>query len=203
MKRLLLVCIGAATFAAGSEAEIDSQTLLQLLNIRRLYVDKLNGGDTAVQLRDMLITSMQSAKLFILTENIDKADVIMRGSGEDLVFTDVFSSSDGVNARVTLGSGSTAATRGRGYSVGVGENESSRIQERKHEATVSVRLVTKDGDVIWSTTQESTGAKFRGASADVADKVTRQLADDFEKARKLSTAAANGPKQVTPSAPVR
>ena len=130
MKRLLLVCIGTAMFAAGSEAEIDSQTLLQLLNIRRVYVDKLNGGDTAVQLRDMLITSMQSAKLFILTENIDKADVIMRGSGEDLVFTDVFSSSDAVNARVTLGSGSTAATRGRGYSVGVGENESSRIQER-------------------------------------------------------------------------
>jgi len=35
--------------------------------------------------------------------------------------------------------------------------------------------VNKDGDVIWSTTQESLGGRFRGASADVADKITRQL----------------------------
>jgi hypothetical protein len=44
--------------------------------------------------------------------------------------------------------------------------------------------VDKDGDVIWSTIQESKGAKFRGASADVADKITRQLVADYERARK-------------------
>jgi len=48
----------------------------------------------------------------------------------------------------------------------------------------TVRLVNKDGDVIWSTTQESLGGKFRGASADVADKVMRQLIADVEKAKK-------------------
>ena len=45
--------------------------------------------------------------------------------------------------------------------------------------------MNKDGDVIWSTTEESLGAKFRGASADVADKITARLKEDFEKARKL------------------
>jgi hypothetical protein len=49
----------------------------------------------------------------------------------------------------------------------------------------TVRLVNKDGDVIWSTTQESLGGKFRGASADVADKITSKLRDDYERARKL------------------
>jgi hypothetical protein len=44
--------------------------------------------------------------------------------------------------------------------------------------------VNKDGDVIWSTTQESLGGKFRGASADVADKITRQLTADYERARR-------------------
>jgi len=39
--------------------------------------------------------------------------------------------------------------------------------------------------VIWSTTQESIGAKYHGASADVADKIASKLKDDFEKARKL------------------
>ncbi len=48
----------------------------------------------------------------------------------------------------------------------------------------TVRLVNKDGDVMWSTTQESNGAKFRGASADVADKITKQLTTDLERLRK-------------------
>jgi hypothetical protein len=69
--------------------------------------------------------------------------------------------------------------------MGVGEQESVHLAERKHEATASVRLVTKDGDVIWSTTQESRGAKFRGASADVADKIAKQLVSDCERARRL------------------
>ncbi|HOL69926.1 MAG TPA: hypothetical protein PKW45_00665, partial [Bryobacteraceae bacterium] len=46
--------------------------------------------------------------------------------------------------------------------------------------------VLKEGDVIWSTTQESLGGKFRGASADVADKITRQLRADYERAKKLA-----------------
>jgi hypothetical protein len=44
--------------------------------------------------------------------------------------------------------------------------------------------------VIWSTTQESLGAKFRGASADVADKITRQLQADYARARKVAGASA-------------
>jgi len=46
-----------------------------------------------------------------------------------------------------------------------------------------VRLVDGDGDVIWSTLQESNGAKFRGAMADVADKIVRHLVEETKKAR--------------------
>jgi hypothetical protein len=67
--------------------------------------------------------------------------------------------------------------------AGVNENESSRIQERRHEANASVRLVDKDGDILWSTTQESPGGKFRGAMADVADKVARNLIEQTRKVR--------------------
>ena len=55
----------------------------------------------------------------------------------------------------------------------------------------AVRLVDADGDVIWSTTQESLGAKFKGASADVADKIVKQLLADIEKARRSASNAAN------------
>jgi hypothetical protein len=49
----------------------------------------------------------------------------------------------------------------------------------------AVRLVNKDGDVIWSTTQESLGGKFRGSSADVADRITKKLLEDYDRAKKL------------------
>ena len=52
-------------------------------------------------------------------------------------------------------------------------------------------MVNKDGDVIWATTQESLGAKFRGASTDVADKITARLKEDFARARKLAAATRN------------
>lgn len=161
---------------------------LGLLNLKRVFVERFGGGESAAQLRDMIIASLQRAKLFVVTESVDRADAVLRGSAEDLVFTDVFQTSEGVTARtgISAGSGSSSSRSGRtagAVHASVGENESTRIQERKHEASASVRLVNRDGDVIWSTTQESLGAKFRSASADVAEKVTRQLVQDVEKAR--------------------
>jgi hypothetical protein len=170
----------------------------QLLSIKRVYVDKLTGGETAAQMRDLLIGSLQGAKLFVLTENQERADMILHGAAEDLIFTDAFSSSEGINIRGSAnnssGSGTSSRYNGAGsgfdtrssraMSIGVGDESSSNTKERRHEALATVRLVNKDGDVIWSTTQESTGAKFRGASADVAEKISRQLAADIERIRK-------------------
>ena len=59
----------------------------------------------------------------------------------------------------------------------------------------AVRLVNKEGDVIWATTQESLGAKFRGASTDVAEKITSKLKEDFARARKLVTALSGAEPQ--------
>jgi hypothetical protein len=178
--------------AATADVRPD-EALVRLLDVRRVFVDRLGGGEVAAQIRDMIITSLQASKLFIITENESRADAFLRGSAEDLIFTDAYASSDGVNGRAYAGVGSNPdrnATNRRSRSLGVtvGENESTRIEERKHEATASVRIVGKDGDVLWSTTQESAGGKFRGAGADVADKVARQLLKDYEEARRLRAA---------------
>lgn len=160
-----------------------------LLSVKRVYIDKLAGDEAAVRIRDMIINALQTANLFIVTENRERADAMLRGSAEDQVFTDTFQTSEGVNARASLGTGtnSSRTTVGRrgAASIGVGLDESEKITERKHEAMAAVRLVDVNGDVIWSTTQESLGAKFKGASADVADKVVKQLIADIEKARRL------------------
>ena len=167
-------------------AAIEEDSLRQLLTIRRVFVEKLTGGETAAQMRDILISSLHSSRLFVVTENAERADATLRGAAEDLVYTDVHNSSDSLNARANLTTSRTSSTsRGAAAGVGFGESESDHSAERRHEAIAAVRLVNKDGDVIWSTTQESLGAKFRGASADVADKITARLKEDFEKARKL------------------
>lgn len=161
-----------------------------LATVKRIYVDKLTGGETAAQMRDMIISSLQNSKLFVITEKEERADAFLRGAADDISFVDRFSSTDSLNAHGSLSTGSEyspkSGTRsGAKYAgVSVGQNESTHIEERKHEATAAVRLVDKNGDVIWSTTQESGGGKFRGASADVAERITRQLVADFEKARK-------------------
>lgn len=179
MKTILLALSVASLAGAGD--------LKQLLTVHRVYVDRLTGGETAAQMRDIIISSLAGSDLFVLTENQEKADTILRGAAEDLVFTDVHQSSDSLDAHANLSStrGSYYSRSGSAGGIGVGQNESDRSQERRHEALAAVRLVNKDGDVIWSTTEESLGAKFRGASADVADKVTARLKEDFAKARKL------------------
>ena len=162
----------------------------QLLCVKRVYVDKLDGDETALQMRDMIISALQQTRLFIVTENQDRADAYLRGSSEDLVFNESHSSSEGVNAHVQASSGSSAYKGGslnKSLGGSVGETESSHSVERKHEASAAIRLVNKDGDVIWSCTQESQGSKFKGSMADVADKITRKLADDMLKARVART----------------
>jgi hypothetical protein len=191
MKMFWILGFGLAA-AAGADgppapSDLEAAGLRQLLTIHRVYIDRLTGGETAAQMRDILISSMAGAGLFVVTEKEDKADGVVRGAAEDLIFTEVHTSSDGINAHANLGSrsGSGIYTRSGQAGLGIGENESDHSADRRHEALATVRLVNKDGDVIWSTTQESLGGKFHGASADVAEKITSKLKDDFDRARKL------------------
>ena len=182
MKKLLLLGLLLSIGAVRAQDDLSKQ----LLSIKRIFVDRLTGGETAAQMRDLIIASIHGAKLYVLTENQERADATLRGAAEDLIYTDQFQSSDSVDMRSGIGTGSRStrtSSGARSLSVGVGDKDSTDIRERKHEALATVRLVNKDGDVIWSTTQESDGAKFRGASADVADKIAKQLTADVERVR--------------------
>ncbi len=181
--------LGLALFLLAAAAPAQQDPSAELLKIRRVHVEKLSGGETATQIRDMIIARLQRSGLFVLTEDPERADAYLRGSAEDLIYTDTHETREGVDARASISTGaprSSSSRYGRGVYVssGIGQDESSRAVERRHEAMAAVRLVNKHGDVIWSTVQESKGAKFQGASADVAEKVARQLVADYEKARK-------------------
>jgi hypothetical protein len=185
-----LLC-GFLLFAPYLEEQTPEEEAAEHLSqVRRIYIAVLTGGDAALQLRDLLMTSLHNSKQFIITEDEDKADATLKGAGDDDVFTDTFQSTEGINAHTQISAGSSEGLRNysnsssnRSGGLSIGENDSRRDEERKHEAIATVRLVSKDGDVIWSATAESLGAKFMGASADVADKIAKRLVTDFKAAK--------------------
>lgn len=157
-----------------------------LAGVKRVYVDKLTVGEGSEQIRDQLLSALAATGLFVMTENPDRADAFLRGGAEDRVFQETFDFKDGVDGRAQVGTGSTGRNGNRrAAAISVGEDESARQTERKHEAVAAIRLVNKDGDVIWSTLQESAGTKFRLASVDLVRKIVDQLKQDLTAARKL------------------
>lgn len=195
---LSLFLLASALWAQKSGAD---SGVASLLDVKRVYVETLKGGPQADALRELLIASLDSTKLFVMTDNPDRADAVLKGAADDHAFTDTFDSEEGLNDRQSGGksSGSSYSSKSSlSLGVGVGENESHHIKERKHEAYAAVRLCNRDGDVLWSTTQESQGAKFRGASADVAAKVARQLMLDMDRAHRPPPATAIATPTSTP-----
>jgi hypothetical protein len=169
-----------------------------LADVKRIYVAPLIGGPQADALRALIIDSIESSKLFILTDNEERADAILKGAADDRTFTDTFDTEESGNTHFNTGvyTGTKAASSTSKGSAGgyggssVGINESHHDKERKHEAYAAIRLCNRDGDVLWSTSQESKGGKFKGASADVAAKVAKQLAADLDRLRRPEAPAS-------------
>ena len=196
MKSTALLLIAASSLFAIEPKHAEAT----LGEITRVYVDVLAGGAQADQMRDMLIGVLQQSGLFAITENPERADAVLKGSADDQTYMQEHSTSDSVGFNAGEASGTrsavsigTSSSSNKSLHAGINQSDSSHIQERHHEAFASVRLVNGVGDVIWSTTQESGGAKFRGAMADVADKIGHRLIDETKKARELATAAKSSP----------
>lgn len=166
-------------------AQLPSQNLL---NVHRVYVGPLAGGAGASSLRELIIASLDGTRLFTLTDSPERADAILKGAADDHTYVDALDTDKALSDHTDLGiysGGSRGSSKsGGGYSgMSAADRESHHIRERKHEAYATVRLCNRAGDVIWSTTQESLGGKFRGASADVAMKIARQILADYDAAR--------------------
>src|ERR1700730_18275637 len=127
MKTILLFVLLLCVRPAGAQDDLSKQ----LLSIKRIYVDRLTGGETAAQMRDLIIASIHGAKLYVLTENQERADAILRGAAEDLIYTDQFQSSDSVDLRTGVGGGTRSSTRSssgvRSLSVGVADKDATDI----------------------------------------------------------------------------
>jgi hypothetical protein len=146
------------------------------------------------------VTALVGSKRFVVTENHDRADAVLKGvalekSSQELhafgESTAVSSAAGGHSSQVSGSNGSVSGSSSGGFAAkGAGISDSSANTETIDRARVAIRLVNADGDVIWTTTQESKGAKYKGASADAADMCVKQLIRDITKAEAASSKPA-------------
>lgn len=136
---------------------------VQLNAVRRIFVESFGDDVISKEMQSMIVSSLVAAKQFKVTENRDRAEAVLKGVALENTSQELHSYSEGTAIR-------QAAI-----------NNSSTHTETLNEAKLSIRLVNADGDVIWTTTQESKGAKYKGAGADVADMCVKQLLRDIAK----------------------
>lgn len=185
----------APSSAANAAAESTSDLDTELSKVKRVYVDSFGDDAISKQLQSMVVNALNESKRFIVTENKDKADAILKGNALEKTSQELHAIGEGTSVAGAAGSehgsvhgsvngdtGSISGSHSGGFIAhALGESDSQASTETVNDARLAVRLVVSNGDVVWTSTQESTGAKYKGASADVADKVVKQLVRDLDR----------------------
>jgi len=159
---------------------------VRLSKVRRICVERFGKEDdkTSEELWGDMTASLVSSKRFRVIDSTDNKDYCS-GTAADAILKGHLYTTTSRELETSKDRSSTSVGLGTGHAVGIaGEGSSKTVQTERAEviddARLSVRLVI-DGEVVWSTTQESKGAKYKGPVQDVADKVVTQLLTDCEK----------------------
>jgi curli biogenesis system outer membrane secretion channel CsgG len=181
--------------AAPSPAKGADADPTALLRVKRIYVESFGDDVVSRELQSMIVSSLVATKRFKVTENRERADAILKGValektsqevhayGESTAVGGASGGSHGdISGSLVNGTGTISGSSSGGFAAHhAATSDSSLNTETINEARVAIRLVNPDGDVIWTSTQESKGAKYKGSSADVADKCVKQLLRDVDK----------------------
>jgi len=181
---------GAPAVAAAEPA-----TNPRLLEIKYICVERFGNDPLGVQAQEMVIARLFEAKRFRLTENCEKADFLLKGSITERSDRTTRSESEGLgftsagSARVTTGSGQNRESTAASSTARGNDYESLSSSEVKVQAAVTLRVVDREGEILWAASLESTGGKSKGAIADAAERAVKRLLRDIERAEKQKTSA--------------
>jgi len=158
----------------------------RLLQVKRVCIGQFGVDALGVQAREMIIATLFESKRFILTDADDckevEADFTLKGSITEQREQVHRSESEGVSFGARA-SASDRVSSSSGGMQGAG-HESLSSSEIKEHAVVTLRLVNKEGEVLWAISHESAGGKTKGAIGDAADRAARRLLRDIERAEK-------------------
>jgi hypothetical protein len=172
---------------------------LRLLQVKRVCVQNFGDDALGVQAREMVIAKLYESKRFSLTENCEKAEFVLKGSITERSDRVSRSESEGIGfgesaaASNSSGAGATRTGSSASGSVRGDSRESLASSEVKVQAAVTMRLVDKDGEILWAASLESTGGKTKGAISDAAERAVRKFLRDLERAEKEKSAAPAKP----------
>jgi curli biogenesis system outer membrane secretion channel CsgG len=152
-----------------SQADAETTTLLK---VKRIYVDSFGDDAVSKESQSMIVSALVATNQFKITENRERADAVLKGVAIEKTSQELHAYSEG--------------TAVGGRNGGAAVKDSSANTETIQDAKIAVRLVDLNGDVIWTSSQESKGAKYKGSSADAADKCVKQLLRDIERLKNYS-----------------
>jgi hypothetical protein len=148
-----------------------------LLKVKRIFVDSFGDDATSKEVQSMIVSALVATNQFKVTENRERADAVLKGVAIEKTSQELHAYAEG-----------TAVASGHG---GAAIKDSSANTETIQDAKLAVRLVDPNGDVIWTSTQESKGAKYKGSSADAADKCVKQLLRDINRLKNSGATASS------------
>jgi len=171
----------------------------RLVEVKRVCVQPFGPDTLSIQVQEMVIAKLFEAKRFSLTENCERADFVLKGSvtersdyvsrseSEGIGFSQQASGSQSSSSRFGSSGSSSSSSASGGLSGNSQESLSST--ETKQQAAVTLRIVAKDGEIIWATSQESGVGKSKGAVGLAAEQAVRRLLRDKERAEKQASPA--------------
>jgi hypothetical protein len=171
----------------------------RLAQVKRVCVQNFGDDALGVQAREMVIARLFESKRFSLTENCAKADFVLKGAVTERSDREFREESEGIGFGASA-SGSSSSGSGAGR-TGTSASGSARADTREtlassktvQHAAVTMRLVDKDGEILWAASLESTGGKTKGAIGDAAERAARKLLRDIERAEKQDAPPAKSP----------
>ncbi len=185
---LVLLCVLSAS--AQEDKDMEAEISAELAAIKRFCVEQFVGFNPgAAQAREMAIANLFTAKKFRLTENCEKADAILKGSVTQSKDERFRAEGESVDFGVLAGyagrnSGAIGAVRG-------GKSETLASAETISQASITLRVVNSDGDILWAHTEEAKAGKVKGPVAFALERAVKRLIRDIEKARKAITASGS------------
>ena len=185
---------------AAPKPSVDADDPNALLKVKRIYVDSFGDDVISKELQSMIVTALVDSKRFKVTENKERADAILKGVALEKTSHEVHAYGEGTSVGAAAGSGHADSSSANAGFIAkhMGISDSALHTETINDARVAIRLVTPDGDVIWTSTQESKGAKYKSSSADVADQCVKDLLRSVEKLEHANPAALVAPVNAVP-----
>jgi hypothetical protein len=193
MARLLLalLVVFPALQLTAQEPDLEAELLAELGSLRRLCVEGFVGLQPhAGQAREMAIAGLFESKRFRITENCEKADAIVKGSVTQAKEERSRAEAESTDFGVAAGYGSASVAGGSGSASGGfgavegGSSEVLASTETISQATITLRIVNDDGDILWAHAEEAKEGKVKGPVAFAMDRAVNKLIREIDRARR-------------------